>query len=371
MDNDHPIIDELSIEARILKQARMLPVDQTLTDEQIAGVVGTFNAYIAEHQVTISQVARKIGVSNGVVSQWRSGKYQKGDVQRITRQVNNWLEQDARRRHAAIEVDYVPTQIAERMRTVINVACDTTAMAAIVSPAGSGKTMLLELCAEERSGFYMYCDETMTPKAFLEELCRTIGITSYSINKARMLQHIVDKLKGTSRPIVLDESHRLNPSCFGTIRTIHDRAGVSVIMAGTYEIIDRISDQSAGRGQMASRCLRFNAMDVIYDAEQDPGSRRAKLGPPLYTKDECRRLFGKMKVRFGDGGFELAWALACLPGYGCLRLVRRILELCRTRWPGEAVTRDRMINALKLIHSAHGAHICTIADRHIEQTEAA
>jgi len=364
---DKNFIDDLSIEARVLRQARMLPMDQTLTDQQIEDVRRTFNAFIVEHDITLGQVARKIGVSTSVISQWRRGNYTKGDMQRITRQVNHWMEQDARRRHAAIEVDYVPTVIAERMRTLINVACDTSAMAALVAPAGSGKTMVLELCAEERSGFYLYCDETMTPKAMLVELCRTLGITNYSVTRSRMIQYIVDKLKGTSRPIVMDEAHRLPAGCFGTIRTIHDRTGVSIIMAGTYEIIERISDQSASRGQMASRCLRFNAMDFIMDAERGPGPRGRAQGKPLYTKAECKKLFDRMKVKFTDDGFELAWALACLPGYGCLRLVRRIIELVRSKWPGKPITRKHMMQALQLIHSAHGSHIGTIADRHIDQ----
>jgi len=364
-DRNDQFIEDLSIEARVLREARMLPMSGRLTKKHIEAVQKTYVGYAAEHGISDAEVAKQIGYSASVVNQWKRGKYDQGDEAAVTRAVNNWLERDARARQATLPLSYIPTKIAGDMRTIINIACTTRANAAIVAPSGCGKSLVLQAMADELRGFYMYVDEDHTPKEFLAELCRVLGISFYSQSRAALKRKIVDKLRGTNRPVMIDEGHLLQPQVFGRIRSIHDQTGVTFVLAGTSEILDRINDQANAKGQMASRWLRYNALDWVYDVETDPGS--GKLGRALFTKDEVKKFFHQMKVRLDRGGFEMAWALACIPGHGCMRTVRRVFELVLMKWPGEEITRDRISKAMQLIHGSHGAYICNLAGQHIDR----
>jgi len=337
-------------------------MDQSLTAEQIEQVRRDFIDYTNKHGLFDGDVAKQIGYSGSVVNQWRNNRYTKGDSEAVARRINDWMERDARARKAKMPVDYVPTELAENMRAIAQTAQATTSMAVIVVPSGCGKTMVLQILADKLGGRYVYCHEQHTPKEFLRDVAKAIDLPPTHLTAAGLIDGIADKLKGTNRPLLLDEAQRLPAKVFGVIRTIHDRAGVAVVMCGTYEIIDKVSDESNGRGQLASRCLRYNAMDHVYDAES-PGGGGTRMGKPLFSKKEIKALFERSQIRIDPEAFQFAWSLACIPGRGSLRTVLRVVQLVRQRWADEEITRDMLTWALGLLYGGLGNHMATMADK--------
>ena len=132
---------------------------------------------------------------------------------------------------------------------------------------------------------------------------------------------MVEKLHGTSRPLFLDEAHRLPVGVLSRVRAIHDMAGgLPVILAGTHQIVEQVTaDRVDGRGQLASRCLVYNALEHVMNAEGPGGGSQA--GRVLFSKQEIEAYLEGMNVKFDTGGFTLLWAVACLPNHGCLRTV--------------------------------------------------
>jgi len=342
--DDSTYIDGLNMATRVMTAARMLPMSK-LTDEQIEAVRRDFTAYTKQQGLFYSQVAKAIGVSSSVVSQWHGNKYG-GDVERITRLINRWLEQHARQVQATLDVEYVPTRVAEGLKTLAYLAHRRCSMGVAVMPSGTGKTLVLELLAQELTGFYLYCDEDMTPRLFLRELARSVGAKVTNSDTAVSL-----KAKIVKRPV------------FSRIRSIHDRARVPIIMAGTDEIIPSIDDSANGRGQLTSRTMQYNALAKYYNADDPDGSG----GTPLFTRDEIRKLYANAQVKFDPEAVEFLWAMACLPGYGCLRTNRKLIELVLEKWTGEPVTRERLLTALPL-HFGHKApHIERMAQYHVRE----
>lgn len=353
----------LTQDARVLKFARMLPaMDGPLTDDNRQQVRLAYAAYTDRMGISNAAAAKQIGVSASVLSQWVSNTY-KGDNDKVTRAVNGWIERDARARDARIELPYVPTRIAEDMRLVAQLAHEHQCMAAIVCPAGTGKTKVIKVLAEEWSGWYVYADEDMSPKSFLEAVAEAVGVTDQPKTIPALKQAIVRKIAGTGRPLFLDEVHRLRPHVFSRIRSLHDRSECPVIMTGTDEILVRIDDRSSGRGQLHSRCVTYNAMDQAANVEGPDGG---KQGRPLYSRKEIEALFAHMPVRLTEGGMDMIWALACLPGYGCLRTVKRALELAYRKWADQEIGRDELLTVLKLFSGARGQMMADLAQQHIK-----
>ncbi len=311
------LIDTLSIEARILTEARMLPSEGPLTPEQREDVRTAFVQYTFKHDVPFKQVSKQTGYSESVISQFKSGTY-KGDVDEVTRVVNAWLERDVRARSGVIEIPYVPTKVAENFRAIAVEAHKTNRMAAIVMPAGSGKTMMLQVLAGEMRGFYIYVDEDDTPRQFVNKLAVAVGAkVCHAIQETKT--GIIEKLRGTRRPVFIDEAHRLRRDLFSRIRSIYDQAMVPIIMGGTVEILASINDRAGSRGQLSRRCIKYNLLEYIANVENDgPGGNNKALGQPLFTREEIRTFLRNLNVKFDRDAFELLYGVACLPNHGCL-----------------------------------------------------
>ncbi len=361
MSGGDRFIDTVSKDARVLIQARMLPVGKALTTEQIDQVRRDYLNYTKKTGVFVNQVAKEVGYSASVISQWGNGNYDKGNAEAVARKINDWMERDARRRRSAMPVDYVPTEVAENMRGIAIQAAAEPAMAAIVVPAGAGKTMVMKVLTEELSGGYVYCDETLTPKEFLQETARAVGLRPSSRTMAQIKREVIDKLKGTNRPLLLDEAHRLKPQVFPMLRTIHDLADIAIVMAGTTEILDRINDQANARGQLASRCLRYNALTHAFDID-DPRDQQNRR--PLFSREEIEALFAKSRVRFQPDAFQLVWSIACLPGHGCLRTALRIVRRARDAYGNKTLSRKMLLAVLPMTFGEQGIHLRTQADKH-------
>ncbi len=359
-------VRDLGREARVIRYARMLPMDGKLTDEQTQDVRKRLLEYLYKSEQAAGVAAKAIGVAESTLSQWINGNY-RGDCDKITRAINTWIADDARKRDVRVDLPYVPTQVAEEIRTVATVARDDGCMAVIVAPSGTGKTMVLRVLAETTSGVYIYCHTHMSARKFLSELAGLLKARVHGSTTADHLDAVCERLSGSSRPIYLDEAHQLRPDVFPVIRALHDKTGCPIVMAGTDQIMLHVDDRANHRGQFNSRCIKYDLMQHVYNAEGPDQS--GKLGRPLFTIDEVRQLFAHFNLKLSDDVMQLIWAVACLPDYGSLRTVKRVLTFAQRKWPGRAVTRRQIISILTICNGDMGRHIYQLAQRHIKTME--
>jgi len=357
-------MDRLNERNRILVEARMLPASAMLTDEQIRQIVDHFKEYIVAHDIKPRQVAREVNYSAPVLSDWMALKY-KGDVNRVTRAINNWIERDARRRASLRPQDYVKTWVAESIRSYICLADRQGSMAVIVAPSGTGKTLVLTTIAEEMRALYVCCSDQMNVRSLYLKIARMLGWVNKCARRSELEQFIVDHLDGTGRMILIDEAHQLGPS-IRALRTIHDQAQVPIVFCGTDAIERAADDREHGRGQFASRCIYFNATEQVRNV-RDPD--REARDRDLYTVEEVRAFFARSKIRFDRCGFKLMWALACLPGSGGIRLLERVVKLLNECTDSETFTRNDVVEALRMIDVARFRPLIRFADNHAERSE--
>ena len=362
-DTARRAMDVLNEQNRVLVEARMLPAHATLTEEQVRQIVDRFKAYLAEHDIKAAQVAREIKYVPAVVSQWASGVY-KGNVTNVTHAVNNWMERDARRRQARRPSDYVRMWVAEDIRTYGCLADKNNSQAVIVAPAGTGKTKVLRIVAEETRGVYVCCTERMRLYGLYLVLAQSLGWGRNRGSSHELEQFIIAQLSGTGRMILIDEAHLIGPD-IRAVRSIHDGAGVPIVLVGTDAIENATDDSAHGRGQFSSRCIYYNALDHAYNSESPDGSAEAK---DLFTEEEIREFFASKRIRLDRDGFKMLWALACLPGHGCLRLVERIVQVAFSLAPeAEKLTRDDLLPALEMVASRKFALLQRLARRQLER----
>jgi DNA transposition AAA+ family ATPase len=351
-DDETPdMMDRLNETNRILLEARMLPRGKKLTEDQIAAVRERFNAYLAERGLKPAQVAREVDYVPSVISSYQSGTY-KGDNTRITHAVNDWMERDARREAARRPQDYVSTWVAETMRTIAYQADKQGVMAAIVAPAGCGKSKVLKTLVDEMRGVYVYCDPDLTERELLYKIAVALGFKREIGTKIAMRQYIIHSLAGTKRVIFLDEAQQLRRS-IRVVRSIYDQAEVPIIMAGTAEILQYIDDRADGRGQFSSRCIRYSVIESVHNAENPTGGRQ---GRDLFTIEEIKKFFASKKIRLTTDGLRLAWLLACQVNHGTLRLVEKLAGIAADlNRESMAINAEHLMEALELFRGINEA----------------
>ena len=209
------------------------------------------------------------------------------------------MEQHARRIAIPKPAAYVSTWCAEQIYAAARHALDLVCMAAIVCPAGSGKTTVLKVIVEECKGIYVSCQRGMHPRDIYRAIAEPLGYHRTTGTRGELLNYILNSLSGTKRLIVLDEAHQLGKT-ISCVRAIFDGAACPIVLAGASEILELIDDRHDGAGQFSSRTMRRNLLDVAQNRGRPDGmGGRCRV---LFTKDEVERFLSNMKVRLESRG---------------------------------------------------------------------
>lgn len=372
------LIEKLDGQARIQDWAVVLPPPSKgkLMDEQHRAVATALADFLEHTALSQSAAAKTIGVGASTVSQFLSGSYP-GDLDKLTHRINRWLEREGRKRQVRVELPYIRTRVAQHMRRVVSLAVEHGMMAAIVAPAGSGKTKLMELLAEDMNGLYIYCDGRMTATNMDQKLAIAAGAIAPATSRgaAKFREATITKLKGTERPIFIDEAHLLKPKIFADLRSIHDqtgdgrtgRPGCPIIFTGAYEILGRVDDRSTGRGQMMRRCITFNAIEHFANVEPG-GDGSHPAGEPLFAIEDIRAVLEHMPLKLTKAAVEMLWAIACLPSHGCLGTVKYVLDFAwRSYGAGAKIGLDELDLVMSTLFSTRARAIVSAARTHRER----
>jgi len=260
--------------------------------------------------------------------------------------IHNSMERDARRRQARRPSDDVRTWLAEDIRSYCYLADKNGSMAVIVAPAGTGKTKVLRIVAEATRGVYVCAPETMRLYGLYLVLAPSLGWGRNRGASHELEPFILTQLSGTGRMILIDEMHLIGPD-IRAARSIHDGAGVPIVLVGMDAIENATDDSAHGRKQFSSRCTYYNALDHAYNSENPDGAAEAK---DLFSEEAIREFFASKRIRLDRDGFKMLWSLACLPGHGCLRRVERIVQVVFSLAPdAEKLMRDHLLPALEMV----------------------
>lgn len=343
---DH-ILDALHEQARKLHMARMLP-DGELGWEWVQRIQEDFERFLKDTGYTLRKVSKKLGAgfSPPVLSQFRnmSGPDDYiGDRDRIVRKLNQFMEQEARNQAAPGPADFVETRVAKRMLTAIQNAIELRGIGLIYGPAGVGKTITLEAAVSIFAGSVMVRARSTTRSVggFARHLAKAMKIkqqgTLYTLQ-----DRFVEALKGTDRPIFIDEAHQLTRQALEFLRDLHDECGVPIILAGTVDLENQISDREHWFGQFSSRtALRY---DIAEDWQ--PGGK----SKALFTVAEIVKVFHSNKVRLTDDGALMLTQLANCLGLGGLRICRQVLFVAAQHQKDKPIGRDALTRVLRSMH---------------------
>ncbi|MGK5746747.1 AAA family ATPase [Proteus mirabilis] len=216
-------------------------------------IVDELSALMVQKRWSQAQAARAIGLSAAVINQFLQNKYN-GDVKSVEEKVRQCiLREQEREKSRRITPIYVPTLMASKGRDVIRIAHMDGDINVIYGDAGMGKTMIMRQYAKEHlDAVLIEADPGYTARVVLEELCNILGLGKRG-NMHELSESIIQTLRGSGRILLVDEAENLPYRALETLRRIHDKSGVGIVLAGMPRLILNLKGKRGEYKQLYSR----------------------------------------------------------------------------------------------------------------------
>jgi len=186
---------------------------------------------------TQRQIAKEIGISNAVISQFLNDSYI-GDNAEIEKKIKRYLAVAQMRLELSRTDNFYPelynTKIAQYVAYQAHLNCDITLVS---GEAGTGKTTALKDYAENNTGVIFVTANacTTTATAVLSMICEALGEKT-SPRRAVLMKRLIDILADSNRLIIIDEADHLKLEALQAVRNLNDEAHVGVVLAGNDKI---------------------------------------------------------------------------------------------------------------------------------------
>lgn len=248
-----------------------------------------------------SQVARAIGKSAGTINQYLQGKYA-GDVPAIDELARSFINREVEKEKSQkITARFVPTVTSRKGMEVIRYAHLDGDLNVIYGAAGLGKTMILrEYAAQHRDALLIEADPGYTARVVLEELCGLLGISKRG-NMHELSEACITALRDSGRLLMVDEAENLPYRALETLRRIHDKSGIGMVLAGMPRLIINLKGKRGEYQQLYSRvgfalCIgdslpQSDITDIA--VSMLPGAGKEEVSEALFkaSHGNARRLF--------------------------------------------------------------------------------
>jgi len=322
------IVSILTERDRTLVAAWTLPREGPLTDAERRAAMENFAAYIGKVGLTPAQIVDRLGSPRKMTLRaLLDGHFREHGVGADVhiRRLNDWVEQDARQRLAAMPERFVETKIAKDLESIARIVRENVTMGLACGPSGIGKTRCAEALARKYVGavYLRIVTGYATPRGLIHALASHAaahqGAYWRRAGQRMSLERTIAALRGSGVFLIIDEAQKLDDDALEVLRDVHDSCAVPVLCLATKDLHDRIvRTADADHGQLYSR------FDVIHHLTQ--GLDVLKGGKPLFTIEDILALYVDTPIRLSMDAARYLQDVANYLGRGSLRRCRILLQ---------------------------------------------
>ncbi len=197
--------------------------------------------------LTQGNLAKQIGLSASVVSQWLKGGY-RGDNAAVHSKLAAWLA--GRKAEAAVVQasgpHWVETPTGQAITRALAFARARPAIAVVYGGAGVGKTTALRRYAETSNNVWTVTARPAASSmaAMLREIGAALELHASGWQNRALSSDIIRALTGTRGLLVIDEAQHLSVQALEEARSIHDAAQVGLVLSGNESVYARLTGAS-------------------------------------------------------------------------------------------------------------------------------
>jgi len=230
-------------------------------------IIDKINAHIEATGTSQNKVASAIGISPSALSTWLNGTY-KGSVEQVNERVVEYLETvKERSQKSPTKVMVVETSAFRSIRQFCGLVLRDSEFGLLIGPAGFGKTTSLkEFMKHHKSCIMVEADDGYTARILFQEINDKLGLETKG-NLHDLITRAIEKLEDSGRLIIIDEAEHLPIKALESIRRLHDKAGIGVILAGLPRLQKNITGDMTHFAQILSRLGAFCRIDGLTDPD--------------------------------------------------------------------------------------------------------
>jgi len=304
---------------------------ERVSAEQVAQVAADVETFRRAHKISRKQIAEAVSYSESAISEFLSGKYAATGAQ-VAIDLDSWLVEESGRRSRPSTTQFVWTNVAMMMKSAANWCLDHQTIGLVFSPdsSGLGKTMALQAYHQElgprRSTLVRLDKVDCSPTGLLKKICHSMAMDDSGSNLRRFTR-IVDRLKGRSHILLVDQVHNLRFAHLDKplyiLSDLHDATKTAQLWTGTSDLVayldrQRVRNVDESLAQIRSRI--FPCIDLLESVGAGGG------GAMLVTIDQVREMFAKNQLRIDPAAGRFLCKLCNTPDSGCIRLAVRLVE---------------------------------------------
>jgi DNA transposition AAA+ family ATPase len=210
-----------------------------------------FKDFLEINDLKQAHVARSLGLSPAVISQWLKGEY-RGDNESLEKKLSQFMSNFNIKR-VEIQEEIVKTRDLVSAHFVMDEAIVGREMAVLYGNPGTGKSVAVkEWVKEHPEAILIEVIPGMRVKSLLKDIAKRLGIDANA--KAEELVVLIAKeFKRRDGVLVIDEAEHLSIRALENIRRIWDFSRVPVILVGTYGLIKNLKGNRGELLQLYSR----------------------------------------------------------------------------------------------------------------------
>lgn len=210
-----------------------------------------FKAFLQEKGLKQAQVARSLGVSASLISQWLKGNYN-GDVEAFESKIKYFI-QNFNKLNLSISEEIHKTNDMKMVFFTLDESIVSKEMSLIYGEAGSGKTTAIkEYIKRHPEAILIEVVPGMSTKSLLKAICEKANISGVSTNE-EMIDAISREFSRREALLIVDEAENLTTRTLESIRRIWDFSRVPVCFVGTYNVVRNLKGRNGELLQLYSR----------------------------------------------------------------------------------------------------------------------
>lgn len=289
---------------------------------------------MSETGIQQSDVAKGIGQSDALVSQWHKGVY-KGNNAKVDEAIANFIHREQKKREIKdLEIVFCRTETAKRVWAFLEMVHQSRGQGLFVGCAGMGKTTIQrEYARHHPDVILLEVSPTYTPAVILKTIAKKIG-ASHSGSLNDIYEAILAKLTGSGRMILADEAENLSTRSLEILRRLRDQAKIGLLLAGTM----RLKTNLIGRhGELEQLFSRVGCTFIL----------------PEHTADD--ELAQILRITLPSLSIELNQKIVKSANGSLRRLENLMYYLDRASKQSETAINEEMLQVIEKWLLAHGA----------------
>jgi DNA transposition AAA+ family ATPase len=306
----------------------------SVSDDQIAQVAADAELFIRANKISRAAVARALGYSAAVISEFLAGKYA-GNRAQIAIDLEAWLVEEEQRAARPAPTQFVWTNVALEIKAVASYCLDKRTIGLIFGPdtSGIGKTTALRAIHQElgprRSTLVTIDKVDATPTGLLKKILQAMGLSDGGSNNQRF-ERIAEKLSGRSHLLMIDQIHSLrgakDDKPFYHLTDLFDRTKTAQLWCGTADLVNYLQRQQKRNADESLAQIRrriFPCVDLMEGLRAGGGGDGGEM---LVTIEQVREMFAKKKLKLTAASARWLCAICNQPDSGGIGLCVQVVE---------------------------------------------